>query len=340
MTDNKAILSALADLIGHAKWVAAEFDIHYAHLEEAETALTAALSVPTPTSSVEPSEQMPVAWRLEPVQRIDRVSYDTGYREPAEPMWRVQVSGYCADFETETAANNFHAAITALAASSPPQAGDWGGVKALEWREEPIPPAWECLASTGVGLYCIPLGRNLFVLRFRDKDTLGEFSTLDAAKAAAQQDYEQRILSALVLAPHPVAPTEGEIAELIERLHSPVFGTPTALQAAAAIEMWKARAERLADMHRDMCVVAGEATARAETAEASAADLHRKLEEAMKALEELTRSFAIYTVEDDDGIRFATHGVLIVHHDEHSPEGIALLRLDALARALTSGAEQ
>ena len=58
-------------------------------------------------------------------------------------------------------------------------------------------------------------------------------------------------------------------AELIERLRGPAFGTPTALDAAAAIETWKARAERLADMHRDMCVVAGEAIARAERAEAA-----------------------------------------------------------------------
>lgn len=58
---------------------------------------------------------------------------------------------------------------------------------------------------------------------------------------------------------------------LIERLRGPVFGTQTALDAATAIETWKARAERLADMHRDMCVVAGEAVARAETAEAALA---------------------------------------------------------------------
>ncbi|RWH50267.1 MAG: hypothetical protein EOR25_15590 [Mesorhizobium sp.] len=70
-------------------------------------------------------------------------------------------------------------------------------IKRLEWREEPIPPAWECLASTGVGLYCIPLGRNLFELRFRDKDTLGVFDTLEAAKAAAQADHEARIRSAI-----------------------------------------------------------------------------------------------------------------------------------------------
>lgn len=48
-----------------------------------------------------------------PVQRIEMVN---GFfpEEPAEPMWRVQVSGICTDFETETAANNFRNAILAL----------------------------------------------------------------------------------------------------------------------------------------------------------------------------------------------------------------------------------
>jgi hypothetical protein len=64
---------------------------------------------------------------------------------------------------------------------------------------------------------------------------------------------------------------------IVERLRGPVFGTQTALAAAAAIEMWKARAERLADMHRDMCVVAGEAVARAETAEAKLSALSAAL---------------------------------------------------------------
>src|SRR5690606_6319277 len=31
---------ALADLIGHAKWAAAEFDIHYSHLTRCEAALS------------------------------------------------------------------------------------------------------------------------------------------------------------------------------------------------------------------------------------------------------------------------------------------------------------
>ena len=81
-----------------------------------------------------------------------------------------------------------------------PSTADRGGeveVRALEWREEAIPPTGECLASTVVGLYSIPLGRSVFVLRFRDKDTLGKFPALEAAKAAAQADYTARIRSAL-----------------------------------------------------------------------------------------------------------------------------------------------
>lgn len=66
-------------------------------------------------------------------------------------------------------------------------------------------------------------------------------------------------------------------AELIERLRSPVFGTPTALDAAAAIETWKARAERMADLHRDMCVENGRL-------EAELLSLRRKVEELGEAL--------------------------------------------------------
>ncbi|MER8967690.1 hypothetical protein NKI25_18545 [Mesorhizobium sp. M0808] len=98
--------------------------------------------------------------------------------------------------------DDVRSAISSLSAtltkSSPVEAV---AVKGLEWREEPIPPAWECLASTGVGLYCIPLGRDVFELRFRDQCTLGEFDTLEAAKAAAQADFESRIRAALVATP-------------------------------------------------------------------------------------------------------------------------------------------
>ena len=48
------------------------------------------------------------------VERVEMVNYESGYEQPAEPIWRVVVGGYCADFETESAARNFAGAIAAL----------------------------------------------------------------------------------------------------------------------------------------------------------------------------------------------------------------------------------
>lgn len=49
-----------------------------------------------------------------PVERIEMRVQGFVYDEPADPMWRVEVSGIVTDFETETAANNFRNAILAL----------------------------------------------------------------------------------------------------------------------------------------------------------------------------------------------------------------------------------
>lgn len=38
--ENARLREALANMIGHAKWAAAEFDVHYAYLAECEAALT------------------------------------------------------------------------------------------------------------------------------------------------------------------------------------------------------------------------------------------------------------------------------------------------------------
>lgn len=51
-----------------------------------------------------------------PVEKIEMVQGDY-LNEPADPVWRVQVSGFCADLPTETAANNFRNAILAIARS-------------------------------------------------------------------------------------------------------------------------------------------------------------------------------------------------------------------------------
>lgn len=47
----------------------------------------------------------------------------------------------------------------------------------------------------------------------------------------------------------------------------------------------------------------------------------------------LTESFAIYTVEGDDDVWFSTGGTIIARWGEHTPEGMALLRLDAAVRS-------
>ncbi len=42
---------------------------------------------------------------------VECVSYERGFPEPAPSIWRIEVGGYCADFQTETAAANFANAI-------------------------------------------------------------------------------------------------------------------------------------------------------------------------------------------------------------------------------------
>jgi hypothetical protein len=58
------------------------------------------------SASEEAAQEVPPVERIEMVQGI--------WSEPSDPEWRVMVSGYCADFATETAANNFRNAILAL----------------------------------------------------------------------------------------------------------------------------------------------------------------------------------------------------------------------------------
>lgn len=53
----------------------------------------------------------PPAW-LATVERIDCVTYEGGYEEPSEPVWRIEINGQCADFPTEAAAQNFADAIS------------------------------------------------------------------------------------------------------------------------------------------------------------------------------------------------------------------------------------
>ena len=60
-----------------------------------------------------------------------------------------------------------------------------------------------------------------------------------------------------------------------------------------------------------------------------------RLREVERRGKELANSFYVFTIEDDDGIRLSTGGMVVAHYSEHSPEGIALLKLDAASRALS-----
>ena len=53
------------------------------------------------------------------VQRIECVTLRGGYEEPADPIWRIEIGGICADFDTQTHAENFAAAIRSLPSNAP-----------------------------------------------------------------------------------------------------------------------------------------------------------------------------------------------------------------------------
>ena len=53
-----------------------------------------------------------------PLERIEMVSWEKGWEEKAEPMWRIVLNGYCADFPSEQAARNFADQIVAVKPSA------------------------------------------------------------------------------------------------------------------------------------------------------------------------------------------------------------------------------
>lgn len=69
-------------------------------------------------------------------------------------------------------------------------------VKTLEWRANPL---MNWVAPSIVGQYFVfkDAGDNTWAMAVPDVVAAGEFETDELAKAAAQADYEQRILSAL-----------------------------------------------------------------------------------------------------------------------------------------------
>ncbi|TQN55356.1 DUF551 domain-containing protein [Agrobacterium tumefaciens] len=168
--------------------------------------LTACID-PTPDELAELfkiAHRIPDGWQLVPVAALsaaDPVAWQPRYKQEVIDHLRTvsdNVSDYAMTvFQTKEQAEEYghggHQVRALYAAQPAPSAA----VKALEWRDEPIPPSGETLASSVVGLYCIPHSGDRFYLRFRDTMTLGDYSTLDKAKSAAQSDYEARIRSAL-----------------------------------------------------------------------------------------------------------------------------------------------
>ena len=155
--------------------------------EEIASQMNAALSAAEPVGA--PLELPYRNWRGEiSTRKIQPIRLDFGATEwHPEPQWLLVATDIEKNAERSFALKDFN----------PQQPAPSVAVKALEWRDEPITPSGETLASSVVGLYCIPHSGDRFYLRFRDAVTLGDYSTLDKAKAAAQADYENRIRSAL-----------------------------------------------------------------------------------------------------------------------------------------------
>lgn len=149
-----------------------------------------------------PSERGPVEVDGEPIMAL----YD-GSDPVMANLEHLSRDGYATDSQRATA-RAAHAEILRLRSTHPaPAAGV--KVKALEWRELTSPredgPAepngeWEALCVFGA--YSIDFDTDDDVAKYpfcvwTPEDSLGHFASADDAKAAAQADYEARILSAL-----------------------------------------------------------------------------------------------------------------------------------------------
>ena len=84
------------------------------------------------------------------------------------------------------------------------------GVKALEWQDTEIPAYGVLHAKTTFGTYFIERdGTGRFLVQ-HDHAGVGSYSTLEAARAAAQADYAARILAALEDTGEPALIREAE----------------------------------------------------------------------------------------------------------------------------------
>lgn len=141
--------------------------------------------------------EAPVAWIVGRLNRNGELQLCLPLLRSAEEMERY-------------ARNNPDENLVPLFASPPKTYEDGPKVKALEWEERTSPredgPAETTGDWTGIGILGAGYGVYIFEDHYEVTREDGEFveshlGDLDEAKAAAQADYEKRILSALIGAP-------------------------------------------------------------------------------------------------------------------------------------------
>jgi hypothetical protein len=151
-----------------------------------------------------------MAISLNDVQR----GYERWAAKPHNAKWVRKIDG--TPIPNDIVANIFEALKDSLSDAAVK-------VKALEWEEihynrsneEPIPELTGWYAETEVGSYYVMLEARIEVtLDGFQFHKVGSFDEPDAAFAAAQADYERRILSALV----PSTPAESRCEELVKAL--------------------------------------------------------------------------------------------------------------------------
>lgn len=104
-------------------------------------------------------------------------------------------------------------------------------VKALEWNEyehEGVADRWDAEVGGFGVFYCVEIQHDGYCVVFDHEavGAVGTFDTLEAAKAAAQADYERRILSGLVSQEPQPGETQGDLRSTDEmQLPAPVVIT-------------------------------------------------------------------------------------------------------------------
>jgi hypothetical protein len=126
------------------------------------------------------------------------------------------------------------AAIRAYLASLPAQADGAGEVvKALEWRD--LRGDGSLAATTNIGLTYLASAIGWGYRNYPDKHPVT--GGIEAAKAAAQADYETRILSALASPPLPSADVAGLLIRLDRGAMGSGVGPLDCREAAAALRL-------------------------------------------------------------------------------------------------------